>query len=282
MLKSFVNFMERLEKQPKRFIVAAGSVLALLIGVPDYLMGQRFGFSIFYLIPIALVTWSAGRKAGIFVAAFSAATWLAAVIVSEITYTHAYIPCWNALVRLGFFTIVVFLLDAFKREQSYAREDYLTGLGNRRHFFETADSEIKRSRRYGHAFTLAYIDVDDFKSINDRYGHAEGDILLQAIAQDISGHIRATDIAARLGGDEFAVLLPESEAAAARNFFNKLHQRLTDIAQKRNWPVTFSIGVVTFTVPPASIDEMIRIVDTLMYSAKNSGKNLVKYEVVEK
>ncbi len=263
-------------------MVYAGAVLALLIGVPDYLMGQRFGFSIFYLIPIALVTWYAGRKAGGFVAVFSAATWLAAVILSGTPYTHAYIPWWNATVRLGFFIIVVLLLDAFKREKSYAREDYLTGLGNRRHFFEMADIEIKRSRRYGHPFTLAFLDVDDFKSINDRLGHAEGDALLQAVAQAITGNIRATDTGARLGGDEFSVLLPESDAVAARKFFNKLHQRLSDVVQRKNWPVTFSIGVVTFVMPPASIDEMIRSVDRLLYSSKNSGKNLVKYDVVEK
>lgn len=282
MLKSVTKCIEYLDKQPRRIIVSAGAVLALLISVSEFLMGRSFGFSIFYLIPIAVVTWYAGRKAGIFVASFSAATWLAADILSERSYTHVSIPFWNAAVRLGFFIIVVFLLYAFKREKSYAREDYLTGLGNRRHFFEMADGEIKRSRRYGHPFTLAYIDVDDFKSINDNFGHAEGDALLQAIGQAVTGNIRATDIAARLGGDEFAVLLPESDAVSSRIFFSKLHQRLSDVVQKKNWPVTFSIGVVTFTVPPASIDEMIRAVDRLMYSAKNSGKNLVKYEVVEK
>jgi len=277
-----MNFIGYLSKRPRRDIIYAGAVLAILIGIPDYLMGQRFGFSIFYLIPVAFVTWYAGRKAGVFVAFFSAATWLAAVVLTGTPYTHAYIPWWNATVRLGFFSIVVFLLDAFKREKSYAREDYLTGLGNRRHFFETADNEIKRSRRYGHPFTMAYIDVDDFKSINDRFGHAEGDSLLTAIAGAITGNIRTTDFAARIGGDEFAVLLPESDAASARKFFDKLHQKLTDVVLKENWPVTFSIGVVIFTMPPASIDEMIRTVDRLLYSAKHSGKNLVKYEVVEK
>jgi diguanylate cyclase (GGDEF)-like protein len=275
-----MQFMEYLDKRPRRFFIVTGSLLALLIGIPDYLLGQRIGFSIFYLLPIAVVTWYAGRKAGAFVAAFSAATWLAADLLTGRPYAEAYIPWWNAMVRLGFFFIVVFLLDAFKREKSYAREDYLTGLGNRRHFFEMAETEIRRTRRYGHPFTLAYIDVDDFKTVNDTFGHAEGDELLRTIAGAVSGNIRATDIAARLGGDEFAVLLPESDAASARKFFDKLHRLLTETVLKRDWPVTFSIGVVTFSLPPDSIDEMIRIVDRQMYSAKTDGKNRIKYEVV--
>jgi diguanylate cyclase (GGDEF)-like protein len=118
---------------------------------------------------------------------------------------------------------------------------------------------------------------DDQPSI---VSHAEG-AAVQA-RTTITGNIRATDTAARLGGDEFAVLLPESDAASVKQFFHKLHRILIDVVQKKNWPVTFSFGVVTFIMPPASIDDMIRIVDRLMYSAKNSGKNLVKYEVFEK
>jgi diguanylate cyclase (GGDEF)-like protein len=152
-------------------------------------------------------------------------------------------------------------------------------LGNRRHFFELAKGEIMRSERYGHPFTLAYIDVDEFKSINDRFGHAEGDALLKSISQSIKSNARATDITARLGGDEFAVLLPESGNESAEPFFNKLHQVLSDVARQNRWPVTFSIGVVTFIDPPESIDEMIRIVDDVMYLVKGSGKNLVRYEM---
>ncbi len=186
------------------------------------------------------------------------------------------------MVRLGFFSIIVFLLNGFKREKSFAREDSLTGLGNRRYFFERTDVEIQRSIRYSHPFSMAYIDIDDFKSVNDRYGHAEGDALLKQVGQAIAGHIRKTDIAARLGGDEFAVLIPESSNEAAKVFFSKLHTFLSGIARGESWPVTFSIGVVTFNKPAESVDEMIRIVDQLMYSAKKSGKNLVKYEVHEK
>ena len=281
MQKYFMNLVEYLGSRSRTLILSTGLALVLLVGAADYLLGHNVSFFIFYLVPVSLVAWFAGKGPGLFMACICAATWLAADVVSEDPYSPAYVPLWNAAVRMGFFIVTVFLLDAFKREKSYAREDYLTGLGNRRYFFELADNEIIRSKRYAHPFTLAYLDVDGFKTINDRLGHAEGDALLKAIARAISGNIRATDIAARLGGDEFAVLLPESGAEAARKFFDKLHRRLSEVARKNAWPVSFSIGVATFITAPGSSDEMIRIGDNIMYAAKSSGKNTVKYEVLE-
>jgi len=279
MTNRIVNAIELLGKQSARFTVVSGAMLCLLIGAADLLVGRTIGISLFYLIPVALTAWYAGRRAGIFIACVSAAIMLAAETASGVSYAGAYVPLWNAVVRLIFFITVAYLLSAFKREKSSARHDYLTGLGNRRHFLELADAEIKRSARYGHAFTLAYIDVDDFKAINDRFGHAEGDALLKTIALDIQANIRETDIAARLGGDEFAVLLPESDPVSAARYFDKLFTSLSQAASLIDRPATFSIGVVTFISPPSSIDEMIKTVDRIMYEAKNSGKNLVKYAV---
>ena len=111
-------------------------------------------------------------------------------------------------------------------------------------------------------------------------GHSEGDVLLKSVAEIIHSNVRATDIDARLGGDEFALLLPETGAERAVRFFNKLHHELskTSVGDRT---VTFSVGVVTFVQPPESIDAMIRTVDRLMYSAKEEGKNLVKFEVID-
>ncbi len=279
MEKHILNFMQFLSRQSFRFKVVLGTILALLVGVPDYFFGRQVGFSIFYLIPVAITAWYGGKSAGFLVACMSAATWLTANILSGVSYSSTYIPLWNALVRLTFFIIVVYLLNALKREKSSAREDYLTGLGNRRHFFELAEAEIRRSSRYGHPFTLAYIDVDNFKAINDRFGHAAGDDLLKSVALHIQENIRKTDIVARLGGDEFAVLLPESDSESAAGFFDKLHKKISQAPLRNGRSVTFSIGVVTFTISPSSTDEMIKIVDRIMYEAKNSGKNIVKYAV---
>lgn len=282
MTEIIIKIVDYLGKRSKRSLIAQGAGLALLVGITGYLLGREIGIAVFYLIPISFTTWFAGRLPGVFVASVSVAIWLAADVLSGGLYAHRYTPFWNVLVRLGLFVIVVFLLDAFKREKSLAREDYLTGLGNRRHFFELAESEIMRSLRYGHPFTLAYIDVDDFKVINDRFGHAEGDAFLKLVAHIIKSNIRATDVASRLGGDEFAVLLPESGSGPATKFIDKLHEKLSDAALEGNRPVSFSIGAVTFIKPPDSVDEMIRIVDNLMYSAKAGGKNRVLYESFRK
>lgn len=281
MRKILLNIAIYLGGLSRGLIITIGLALVLLVGITEYLIGHGISISIVFLIPVSLIAWYAGRGAGLFIACISATIWLVNDVIAENAYSHTYVPLWNAVVRFGFFIIVVYLLDAFKQEKSSAREDYLTGLGNRRYFYELADNEIMRSRRYHHPLTIAYIDVDEFKFVNDRFGHAEGDDLLKAITRVIIGSIRATDIAARLGGDEFAVLLPESNAEAAMIFFDKLHRRLSKVAQKKAWAVSFSIGVATFIKTPGSSDEMIRIVDRIMYDVKDSGKNLVKYKVLE-
>ena len=161
--------MKYLEKQPKSFFWISGPLIAFLIGGTEYLLGYGISISILYLVPISLAAWFAGKGAGSFLALTSAVIWFAVDELSANPFANTYVPFWNAAVRLFLFFTIVFLLDGFKREKTSAREDYLTGLGNLRYFFEMAGAEINRSRRYGHPFSVAYIDVDDFKSINDRY-----------------------------------------------------------------------------------------------------------------
>ena len=170
-------------------------------------------------------------------------------------------------------------LEAAKRS---ARTEPLTGISNSRAFSEVVGREIDRAQRYSHSLSFAYIDLDDFKAVNDRFGHSVGDILLQAVAHSIKKDIRETDTVARLGGDEFGILLPETGPKAARHFIERIRDRLTRDVQEHGWPVTFSIGVVTFLRPPIDVNEAIRIADSLMYSAKNSGKNTIKFEVLGK
>jgi len=271
-----------LSTKPRFIVLGTGFLLALCIAISDLLLSRRISISIFYLFPIILTTWLAGRVRGIIIAAVSALMWLAVELLTVAQHGEPFVPYWNAFLQFGVFIIVLLLFDAFRREKSSARLDYLTGLGNRRHFFEHAETEINRLQRYGHSFTVAYIDVDNFKAVNDRYGHTAGDKLLKLIAESIRANIRITDSVSRLGGDEFALILPETDAEAAEKFFGKLYKHLSDAIMQSKWPVTLSIGIVTYVKPPATIDEMIRIVDKLMYSAKTSGKNQVKYMVYDK
>ena len=178
-----------------------------------------------------------------------------------------------------FLFIVVILQNALAREKHIARTDNLTGLANRKHFFETAEQEIQRARRYGQPFSTAYIDIDNFKDVNDLYGHAAGDALLRRVGGIIMGNIRAVDFAARLGGDEFAIMLPQADAGSARTVLSKLQRLLMETMKKERWPVTFSLGVVSFLKAPETVDEMIQRADKLMYSVKAEGKNAIKYDV---
>ncbi|MCA1814852.1 MAG: GGDEF domain-containing protein [Acidobacteria bacterium] len=153
----------------------------------------------------------------------------------------------------------------------------MTGATNRRSFFEAAQIEINRARRHRHPFSVAYIDVDNFKWLNDRHGHAAGDALLRDAARAIKETVREVDMVARLGGDEFAVLLPETGEAAARAVVSRVRESLNEVAARGTSRVTFSIGVVTWTTPPRTADMMIRQADAAMYEVKRTGKNRVAH-----
>jgi diguanylate cyclase (GGDEF)-like protein len=140
-----------------------------------------------------------------------------------------------------------------------------------------AQMEINRSFRYQRDFTLAFIDVDNFKNINDTFGHSEGDTVLRAIATKIKSHLRKTDIIARVGGDEFVVLLPETDAQTAPVVVSNMQRALLKEMAENGWSITFSIGVLTLTAPQISVDEMLRRADQLMYVVKNGGKNNIHY-----
>jgi diguanylate cyclase (GGDEF)-like protein/PAS domain S-box-containing protein len=162
---------------------------------------------------------------------------------------------------------------ALQAERREARLDFLTGIPNRRTFYQDVESEAHRARRYGRPLTLAYIDVDNFKSMNDLFGHAKGDEVLKQVAGTIHSNIRVTDTAARLGGDEFAVLLPETDSQAADVVVSKIRSLLEQERSDRAWPISFSIGVVTFEKTLGSTQDMINKADELMYEVKRQGKN---------
>jgi diguanylate cyclase (GGDEF)-like protein len=166
-----------------------------------------------------------------------------------------------------------------EREKNIARTDDLTGTANRRSFFETAGLEIERSKRYPHPYTVAYIDLDELKTVNDRFGHRVGDEVLCAMVDRIHSELRKTDVLARLGGDEFALLLPETGQEAARVAISKIQSSLADEMRKNNWAVTFSIGVITCLQASITTDELVKRADAAMYAVKKNGKNGVLYSV---
>ena len=175
--------------------------------------------------------------------------------------------------------LVLLLRRSWKRERELANHDRLTGLVSREAFRDHLHVEKNRCTRTGKPLTLAYLDCDEFKKVNDSFGHLTGDQVLKTVADVMRSNTRGYDIVARMGGDEFAILLPETSAESARCVVERLHSELSEAMQSREWQVTFSIGVITFCDPAESADEMIHAVDTLMYSVKREGKAAMKYSV---
>jgi diguanylate cyclase (GGDEF)-like protein len=172
------------------------------------------------------------------------------------------------------------LKSLLKKEHELARIDPLTNVPNRRAFYEALDKERVRSLRYRRPLTIAYVDLDNFKKVNDALGHAVGDELLVQVAAGLSCNLRASDYVGRLGGDEFAVLLPETDATAAKLVLGKLRLRLLEQMKAHGWQMTFSIGAATFLDPPGSLDVIIRVADETMYAIKAHGKDNVSVSLV--
>jgi diguanylate cyclase (GGDEF)-like protein len=260
------------------------TLFLVLLGWVDLLTGD-YSLIIFYLIPVSLSAWFVGRRYGLFFCFL--ATMVRLVIDDGFHHeveTQALLHYWNELVEFLFLLIMSMLFSALKKnldnEKELARRDPLTDTLNRRSFFDLAEHEINRAQRYGLPLTVAYIDLDNFKVVNDSYGHKTGDELLITVVSTIRSNIRSTDILSRFGGDEFVILLPDTPSTAAVSFLDKIHANLDRAMAHKCWPVSFSIGAVTYTQAPATVDDVIHYADELMYRVKHAGKNSLLHQVI--
>jgi diguanylate cyclase (GGDEF)-like protein len=275
-----VNFLAEL---PRPLVTSLALMICVLVGVADVMNGPEYTLVPFYLVPVILTAWFVGRKTGYFLSCASALVWLMADMAMKSNYPFGIAMYWNDLMELTLFLLTALIVSALKgvleREKGIARTDHLTGIPNRRSFYEFVSTEMKRNLRYEVPFTVAYLDIDNFKAVNDSVGHAKGDELLKSVAAIITTAIRETDTVARLGGDEFALLLPETAGESAEIVAAKIRHQLKDIVEC-NWPITFSMGMVTFLKSPPTIDEVIGYADHLMYQVKEGGKNALRCEDV--
>lgn len=258
-----------------------------VISLVDYLTGPRIYFLAFYIIPFFQITWFAGKWAGLSVSFFSM------IMFGLIKYLENTFPpnplsaYGQILIEASIFFIIAYglsiqiiLRNALKREKELARTDSLTGMLNIRAFTEMLDSEIRRANRYNYPISIVYIDLDNFKKVNDRHGHSVGNSVLQTVARIIKDSVRKIDIIARLGGDEFAILFPETKNEPAGEIVHKVHSRLNSVMTEQQWPVTSSIGLVSYNKVPDSPDSILRDADHLMYEAKIEGKNRIKQVII--
>lgn len=274
----------RLGRLGRAEILVLAAFGVLFVGGVDYLSGHELSMSLFYLGPVAVAGWYAGRPTGVAIAVLSCASWYIADMAAWHQYSHPAIPIWNALVRFGFFLVTGLLLTALRKsllgQQHLARTDALTGLYGRRSFEDRLAHDLALAQRRKSALTLAYVDLDDFKTVNDSRGHAEGDRVSKTVGRVLMSAVRTSDTAARLGGDEFALMFPHTDAGGARNVIAKVRSGLQAALGASDLRVTCSIGVVTSLDPASSPQGLLAVADALMYEVKRGGKGDVSFRVL--
>jgi diguanylate cyclase (GGDEF)-like protein len=243
----------------------------------------RLSCPLLYFLPVAFAAWGGGFAEGVLCGLAATVAWHLSEFLA-FGETPPEILLWNASVRFGMFVVTSSLLarlrGALLREQALARTDALTGVANGRTFYEAAGAEIERFSRTSRPFTVAYLDLDNFKAVNDRLGHAAGDRVLRQVATVLRANTRSLDTVARLGGDEFAVLLPETAADNAIDLLDRLRETLLSEVSQGGWPISCSIGAATFLRKPRNVDDMIQRVDALMYKVKRQGKAQLRHVTV--
>jgi len=277
----------------KRYPVILGVPAVLLIGWFDYISGQEIGLSLFYLIPIGLVAWLASSWQAVACALLAGGCWLTADYLSLRHFSTTVL--WNAFTLFFIYIAAAYLVNhlrrdrddlqilnnelehAFKREAELARTDVLTGLPNSRAFLEVLGREVARARRELRGLCMLFLDLDDFKSINDHYGHAEGDEVLTKIGTLVRDVVRGGDVVARMGGDEFGVLLWHVPRAEAAHIAERLTARVAEFAtQYPKARLGVSVGIAWFDDPPDNPDEILRAADREMYEEKTARKSDVR------
>lgn len=254
---------------PPTVVVVSALVIAAAIGWADHAAGADLSFSLFYLVPIGIVATFAGRGWGVFLAAVCAVIALLGDVAAA-EGRAGLAPYWNAVSRFGVLIVVVIvfaqLRRAHQRERRLARIDPLTGAANYRSFEEAAQREVHLARRYDTPLSLAFLDLDGFKRVNDRYGHAAGDDVLRAVADTLRVTLRPSDLVARIGGDEFVVLMPHTDPEGARQALDRVVDAIA--REPRVLGVGFSVGVVQLERLIGSIDDLVGRADELMYESK--------------
>ena len=233
---------------------------------------------ILYIVPVLLVTWREGLTWGLVFLALTVG--LREVVEWEQMPADTPIR-WRAANALTYVVVVGIAmagLQKLRRIQDQlarlATHDLLTGVLNARAFTEHLGHELDRKRRYPRPLSLVYLDLDDFKVINDSHGHQTGDAVLRLVADAIRSSVRQADAVGRMGGDEFAVLMPETDAQLADAAAQRLATGLRNVF--RGTPtVTASVGVVSCTTTDATTDDLLRRADQAMYQAKRAGKDRV-------
>ncbi len=272
------------------FATLAVAVIAL-VGLLDYVTGPWLSFSIFYVLPVLGAAWWLGRGPALLASLAAGIVWFEAE-----AWGHRGEPnrtlLWNSMSRLLMLVAMAAMVvriredrrrlqlvnarlsDLLHGAEKLARTDPLTALPNRRAFIERLSAELSHARRAQEPVCIAYIDIDNFKRINDEKGHVEGDDFLRKMAHAIRETIRESDVAARLGGDEFAVLFTDAKRSAVEPLAHRLLARTRALGDRYpGLEIGASVGMAWFEAAPESPELLLERADGAMYEAKAAGKH---------
>ena len=254
--------------------------LIFILAWADFETGYEMAFAVFYLLPVTLTAFFFKRGLGILIA-------LVCSILSGYinqtagqTFSQNWIFHWNDFMRFAYFafTVIIFcdLHDTIDKEKELSMIDPLTWLYNRRMFYNEIRRQLSQLKRHNRGFCVVYIDMDKFKSVNDTFGHATGDKVIETAALNLKEQTRDNDIVARLGGDEFGIVMPEITYENAVIVLGRLRERLNAAMKDHGWPVTASIGVSMIDTP-TNVDDIINSADQLMFDVKRAGGNNILF-----
>ena len=272
---------------PTSLVVGLGLAGTVVVGLADYgvarLLGYDFVATGFYLVPVGFVAFVSGTSFGLLIALAAALTEAVATYAALVDETYT----WAIPITI-FLEFLVFVAGACAqgairrfvlRERQFSRNDAITGVGNSLGFREAAAWEVARAQRWPQVLSLIYLDVDNFKAVNDAHGHARGDEVLRIVGQALKGSLRECDVVARVGGDEFAALMPGTDEEGCRAATARVHAGVTRDLAAAGFPVTVSVGATTFPQAPETVDAMIGLADEAMYAVKHGSKNGVRHFV---
>jgi diguanylate cyclase (GGDEF)-like protein len=244
--------------------------LVVIIGYVDYVSGPEIGFSLFYLAPVVAAGWYVGRGSAVTVALAAAICWFTADYLIRVSLG---LSLWNGLTRLVIYTgqgiLIATLREDRRREAVLARTDAVTELPNSRSFYESIEARVKEQA----PITAMFIDLDNFKRVNDLFGHPTGDEILKRVAGALRKAIRATDVAARVGGDEFAVLLQDIDEQACAAIGTRIIEGVRAIASDlEGTAFGASVGIAISREGRTSSKDLVKAADAALYEAKERQK----------
>ena len=268
-------------------------IVALLatVGLLDYVTGPWLSFALLYVTPVLGAAWWLGRGPALLAGLTAGLAWFEAE-----AWGHRGEPTrdlmWNSMSRLIMLLAMAAMVVRIREDrrrlkamnaqltelltgaEKLARTDPLTGLPNRRAFLERLSDELARARRNNAPVCIAYLDIDNFKNLNDQRGHVEGDEFLKNVALAIRDTVRNTDVAARLGGDEFAVLFTDAKRIAVEPLAHRLMARMRALGDRYpGLDLGASVGMAWSDPPPEKPESLLQRADQAMYEAKSAGKH---------